>query len=96
MPPTGDWMSFRELKNAMPRYALFQKRCEGAMKKVADTYTDLFDDLVHFTRVFPHRRLTLEVPLVDIEEWRYPGHGRRRRQWMHRRSRQPALGLRRA
>jgi hypothetical protein len=43
------------------------------------TLLDLFDDLVHFTRVFPHRRLTLEVPLVDIEEWRYPGHGRRRR-----------------
>jgi hypothetical protein len=40
---------------------------------------DLFDDLIHFTGVFPHRRLTLEVPLVDIEEWRYPGHGRRRR-----------------
>jgi hypothetical protein len=43
------------------------------------TLLDLFDELVHFTRVFPHRRLTLEVPLVDIEEWRYPGHGRRRR-----------------
>ena len=40
---------------------------------------DLFEDLVHFTRVFPHPRLTLEVPLVDVEEWRYPGHGRRRR-----------------
>jgi len=40
---------------------------------------DLFDELVHFTRVFPHPRLTLEVPLVEIEEWRYPGHGRRRR-----------------
>jgi hypothetical protein len=40
---------------------------------------DLFDELVHFTRVFPHERLTLEVPLIDIEEWRYPGHGRRRR-----------------
>jgi hypothetical protein len=39
---------------------------------------DLFDDLVYFTRVFPHRGLTLDVPLVDIEEWRYPGHGRRR------------------
>ena len=38
---------------------------------------DVFDELVHFTRVFPHRRLTLEVPLVEIEEWRYPGHGRR-------------------
>ncbi len=40
---------------------------------------DLFDDLVHFTQVFPHKRLTLDVPLVDIEEWRHPGHGRRRR-----------------
>jgi len=40
---------------------------------------DLFDELVHFTRVFPHRRLILDVPLVEIEEWRYPGHGRRRR-----------------
>lgn len=39
---------------------------------------DLFEELVHFTRVYPHRRLTLEVPLVEIEEWRYPGHGRRR------------------
>ena len=40
---------------------------------------DLFDELVHFTSVFPHRALTLEILLVDIEEWRYPGHGRRRR-----------------
>jgi hypothetical protein len=39
---------------------------------------DIFEELVHFTRVFPHRRLTLEVLLVEIEEWRYPGHGRRR------------------
>jgi hypothetical protein len=39
----------------------------------------LFDELVYFTRVFPHRRLTLETPLVEIEEWRYPGHGRRHR-----------------
>jgi len=42
------------------------------------TLLDLFEDLVHFTRVFPHRRLTLEVPLIEIEEWRFPGHGRRR------------------
>jgi hypothetical protein len=26
------------------------------------TLLDVFDELVHFTRVFPHRRLTLEVP----------------------------------
>lgn len=40
---------------------------------------DLFDDLVYFTRVFPHENLVLEVPLIKIEELRYPGHGRRRR-----------------
>lgn len=38
----------------------------------------LFDELIHFTNVFPHKRLVLEVPLVDVEEWRFPGHGRRR------------------
>jgi len=43
------------------------------------TLLDVFEELVHFTRVFPHRRLTLEVALIEIEEWRYPGHGRRRR-----------------
>jgi hypothetical protein len=40
---------------------------------------DIFDELVYFTRVFPHPRLTLEVVLVEIEERRHPGHGRRRR-----------------
>ncbi|MGA6924266.1 MAG: DUF3786 domain-containing protein [Desulfosarcina sp.] len=45
--PIGQWVSFRELKNGKDRYPLFQKRCEEAMKQVADTYTDLFDDVVH-------------------------------------------------
>ena len=43
------------------------------------TLLDVFDELVYFTGLYPHPRLTLEVVLVDIEEWRYPGHGRRRR-----------------
>jgi hypothetical protein len=43
------------------------------------TTLNLFDELVYFTRVFPHENLTIDVPLVEIEEWRYPGHGRRRR-----------------
>lgn len=38
----------------------------------------IFDELVHFTRVFPHKRLTLEIALIEVEEIRYPGHGRRR------------------
>jgi hypothetical protein len=47
LKPSGRWVSFRELKDGKERYPLFQKRCEAPMKKVADTYTDLFDDLVH-------------------------------------------------
>jgi len=40
---------------------------------------DLFDELVYFVRTFPHPRLSIEAVLVDVEEDRYPGHGRRRR-----------------
>jgi len=45
--PTGEWVSFRELREGRERYPLFQKRCEAAIRQVADTYTDLFDDLTH-------------------------------------------------
>lgn len=40
---------------------------------------NIFDELLYFTRVFPHPNLTLIAPLVTVEEIRYPGHGRRRR-----------------
>ena len=45
--PSGKWVSFRELEAGSERYALFRKRCEEAMQRVADQYTDLFDDMVH-------------------------------------------------
>lgn len=47
LPASGKWVSFRELEGGMERYPLFQKRCEEPMKRVADTYTDLFDLIVH-------------------------------------------------
>jgi hypothetical protein len=43
------------------------------------TILDLFDELLYFTRVFPHPNLKLIVPMIEIEEIRYPGKGRRRR-----------------
>lgn len=48
------------------------------------TLLDVFHELVYFARVFPHTRLRLEVPLVEIEECRYaapPPRRRRRRRW---------------
>ncbi len=40
---------------------------------------DVFADLLHFATVFPHPNLRLITPLVEVEETRVPGHGRRRR-----------------
>ena len=47
LPVAGNWLSFRELKDGQERHPLFQKRCEEPMKRVADIYTNLFNDLVH-------------------------------------------------
>jgi hypothetical protein len=47
LPISGKWVSFRELRGGRERYPLFQKRCEEPIKRVADIYTDLFDDIVH-------------------------------------------------
>jgi hypothetical protein len=47
LPASGRWVTFRELEGGRERYPLFQKRCEEPMKRVADTYTALFDDMVH-------------------------------------------------
>jgi hypothetical protein len=47
LAPTGNWVPYRELKGGRDGYPLFQKRCEEPMKRVADLYTQLFDDMVH-------------------------------------------------
>jgi hypothetical protein len=39
---------------------------------------EIFEELVYFTRIFPHRNLSLDVVLVEIEERRYPRRNRRR------------------
>ena len=43
------------------------------------SWLDIFDELLYFTQVFPHPSLAIEMVMVEAEEWRYPGHGRRRR-----------------
>jgi uncharacterized protein DUF3786/putative Fe-S cluster protein len=45
-PPSGDWVSFRTLEGGKTWYRLFGRRCEKPLKDLADTYTDLFDDLL--------------------------------------------------
>jgi hypothetical protein len=44
-PVTGQWMPFRELAGARELNGLYMKRTEEPLKKIADAYPDLFEDL---------------------------------------------------
>lgn len=52
--PVGEWISFRELKRAQDWYKFFVHQCEKPLKKIADSYTDLFEDMLH---IFSGRRV---------------------------------------
>jgi hypothetical protein len=45
-PVRGQWMPLRELPGGQDWYRLFGQRCEKPMKQIADSYADLFVDLV--------------------------------------------------
>ncbi len=47
VPVSGKWVPFRELERGKTWYRLFGQMCEKPLKKVADTYTDLFEDMIH-------------------------------------------------
>lgn len=47
LPVSGKWVPLRELKGGKKWYRLFGQRCEKPLKRVADTDTDLFEDMMH-------------------------------------------------
>lgn len=44
--PAGEWVHFRELRDGPPMNALFEQRSEKRLQRLADSHTELFDDLV--------------------------------------------------
>jgi len=46
-PVSREWVPFRELEGGKTWYRLFGQRCEKPLKKLADTYMDLFNDMLH-------------------------------------------------
>jgi hypothetical protein len=46
VPVKNDWKPLRELPQGRDWSPLFGQQCEKPLKKLADTYTDLFEDLV--------------------------------------------------
>ena len=45
--PSGNWVPLRELEGGKDWHRFFSHQCERPLKAVADTYTDLFEDMVH-------------------------------------------------
>jgi len=68
-PASGQWVSFRELREGRAQYPLFQKRCEESLKRVADGHPDLFDAMVHLfsaRRVEPQFQSDISVVLLPL------------------------------
>lgn len=51
---SGNWIPFRELEGGKKWHRLFGQRCEKPLKQVADSYPDLFEDLI---RLFEGRQV---------------------------------------
>lgn len=43
---TGEWVTFRKLKEGMTRNLFFVRRCEEPLKEIIDAHTELFFDLM--------------------------------------------------
>ena len=66
--PCGNWITFRELTGGPSRYAHYQQCCEKPLKRVADTYTDLFKDMLE---IFDGKKIASNID-SDIAIILYP------------------------
>jgi hypothetical protein len=62
--PQGDWVTLRELKGGAERYPLFQQMCEKPLKKLADQYPDLFEDIMWIFTGKPAEAFDADIALV--------------------------------
>lgn len=69
LPPTGKWVPLRELAGGKTWHRLFGQRCEKPLKLLADTYTDLFEDMIHLfngKQVEQHYRADISLVLHPL------------------------------
>lgn len=67
--PLGEWISFRELKRSKDWYNFFVHQCAKPLKRVADRYTDLFEDMLHIfngKRVENHYESDISLVLYPL------------------------------
>jgi hypothetical protein len=66
--PNGNWITFRELNGGPSRYSHFHQCCEKPLKRVADTYTDLFKDMLE---IFDGKQIVSHID-SDVSIVLYP------------------------
>ncbi len=63
------WVPFRELSGGKERRIFFEHKCEKPLKKLADTYTDLFEDMMDIfngTQVENHYESDISIILRPL------------------------------
>lgn len=68
VPLSSRWVPLRELPSGQDWFRLFGQQCEVVLKKTADNYTELFDDLIH---MFSGKKLKQQFD-ADIAIALYP------------------------
>jgi hypothetical protein len=62
---SGQWVPFRELEHGKTWAPLFEQRCEKPLKVIADSYNDLFEDLVSlFSGTSANDRFESDIAVV--------------------------------
>lgn len=67
-PVAGEWVTFRDLSEGQQRFSIYRQRCEKPLKRIADTYTDLFRDMLE---IFSGRRIETHID-SDVSVLLYP------------------------
>lgn len=68
-PVLENWVPFRELKGGKKWNPLFEQRCLKPLKNIADTYTDIFEDMIHIfngKRVESHYKSDISLVLHPL------------------------------
>ncbi len=68
-PLSGRWVPLRELDGGEDWARFFEHRCEKALKRLADDYTDLFEDMIHLfsgRQVEQHYQSDISLVLLPL------------------------------
>jgi hypothetical protein len=64
-PVSGRWLPLRELEQGGRWAALFERRCEAPLKRIADAHAELFEDLISmFSGTSAPRQFSSDISVV--------------------------------